>query len=158
MARPSRPKHGNKAFFHALPRILIGSYFMASAAGLITDAAGKAPGLPNDPLHMLGAAFVFIVALLVVLGVKTRAAALLLALYTITTGFALIYTVGMTPSLSVFWRDLALIGGLLMTYSYQPAPRWARRRTKSAAKIQPRRVTRHETGVKPVFQESNVFA
>jgi len=103
---------------HTLARILIASYFIALASGLAgTPAPIDLPMLPGGLGEKATAAFVFVTAYMVMLGIHIRAAALLLAIYLFWTSFISNYLVGAAPDLGSFWRDMALIGGLLMTYT-----------------------------------------
>jgi len=129
---------------HVLSRILIASYFIAKSCGLVVDAEGNelvlmAP-LPDSIYSAFDTGFVFVTAYALMIGYRTRTAALMLALYVFWTSFVVNYTIGETPMLSAFWRDLALIGGLLMTSIHSQAHATVRRRRKGTA-MRPRRIT-----------------
>ena len=98
-----------------IARILILSYFAALATGLIEGAELSrlaAPFLSEpDATYLMGGVVVGL-ALLVLFGVFRRPAALILSLVLF---FASYMTMFATGDLTGFWRDLALIGGLLMS-------------------------------------------
>lgn len=113
-----------------LLRIIIASYFLAVAARLIpgTDVTGLfASVLPADIAQHAASAVVFVLAFCVTIGFWLRGAALLLALIFFWASFVSISKVGVGESLGGFWRDLALIAALIMTYA-EPSPRNRSRR------------------------------
>ncbi len=98
-----------------ITRILILSYFVALALGLIEGAevarlAEPFLGDANAIYAMSGV--VISLAALILFGVLRRPAALVLSLILF---FASYMTMFATGDLTGFWRDLALIGGLLMS-------------------------------------------
>lgn len=107
---------------HATARVLISSYFVASAAGLIVDpnSMGQFLTLSEVPEYLLwpNAGFQFMAALAILVGFQTRMASALLALYLFWSSFILNYTPGDPVAIGAFWRDLAMIGGLLMLCSH----------------------------------------
>jgi len=111
-----------KAMGHAAARVLIASYFVARAVGLIIDPAsmGQFLAVSDVPAYLLwpNAGFELIAALAIMLGFQTRMAAALLALYVFWSSFILNYIPGDPISIGAFWRDLAMIGGLLMLCSH----------------------------------------
>lgn len=133
-----------------LVRVIIASYFLAVPLGLIsgtTPAPLMAPFLPEPHAEIAGGIFMFVGAYLVLTGAWLRASALLLA----TTLFwsSYIENAG-TGNIDGFWRDIALIGALILTYT-QTLPRaesrrsalhWTPpvRRIKPEAKVTPRRI------------------
>ncbi len=54
------------------------------------------------------------------IGFQTLTAAALLALYLFWSSFILNYSHGDPYAIGAFWRDLAMIGGLLMLFSHGP--------------------------------------
>ncbi len=107
---------------HAAARVIIASYFAAKALGLIIDPAGMqqfliATDVP-EYLRWPNAAFEFMAALAIMFGFQTRMASALLALYVFWSSFILNYVPGDPVALGMFWRDLALIGGLLLLFSH----------------------------------------
>lgn len=107
---------------HATARILIASYFLAKALGLIFDPTGMAQFLAisdvPDHLRWPNAGFEAMAAIAIMIGFQTRMAAALLALYVFWTSFILNYVPGDDYLLGAFWRDLAMIGGLLLLFSH----------------------------------------
>lgn len=110
------------ALAHALARVLIASYFMSRAAGLIIDPASMNQFLAvsdvPDYLRWPNAGFEFLAAFAIMIGFQTRTAAALLALYVFWSSFILNYTPGNAYAIGAFWRDLAMIGGLLLLFSH----------------------------------------
>ncbi len=100
---------------HLITRLLIVSYFIALALGLI---AGVEISKMAEPFMSESAAryvmrfIVLLLAGMVLFGVWRRPAALVLALVVFWTSYISLYSGGEIGS---FWRDLALIGGLLLT-------------------------------------------
>lgn len=113
-----------------LIRILIASYFLALAAGLVSAnhlAAPFSPLLPDPWAGRAGCALVFCLAYLIMIGVRLRAAALGLAGLMFAAHGALALQTGLATQIDTLWRDLALIGALMLTYG-EAAPRAYRKR------------------------------
>lgn len=113
-----------------LIRILIASYFLALAAGLVSAshlAAPFAPLLPDPWAARAGGALVFALAYLIMIGVRLRAAALALALLMFVCHLVVAMQTGFAAQLDALWRDVALIGALILTYG-EAAPRAYRKR------------------------------
>jgi len=127
-----------------LVRIVIASYFLAVSLGLIPGTAAwplTAPFLPAPYADLAGKAIIFTTAYLVLVGAWLRVSALLLA--TVLFWSSYIQNVA-SANLEAFWRDLALIGALILTYT-QTLPRAASRRsalrwTPRARRVAPRQV------------------
>ena len=132
-----------------LVRIVIASYFLAISVGLIPGTTAlplTEPFLPEAHAAAAGKAVVFAAAYLVLLGLWLRFSALLLA--TLLFWSSYIQNVG-AGNLEGFWRDLALIGALILTYTQtlpraergRAALRWTRRarRLTPAQRVTPRR-------------------
>ena len=115
-------QHRSQEFAHAVARVIIASYFMAKAVGLIIDPTGMGQFLAisdvPDYLRWPNAGFEFIAALAIMVGFQTRMAAVLLALYLFWSSFILNYNPGDAYLIGAFWRDLAMIGGLLLLFSH----------------------------------------
>lgn len=107
---------------HATARVLIASYFIAKAAGLIIDLSSMEQFLAisevPDYLRWPNAGFELIAAAAIMIGYQTRMASALLALYLFWSSFILNYSPGDPIAIGAFWRDLAMIGGLLMLCSH----------------------------------------
>lgn len=110
-----------------LVRIVIASYFLAVSLGLIPGTAAlplTEPFLPAPYAGIASTAIIFATAYLVLLGVWLRLAALMLATVLFWSSYLENAVAG---DLEGFWRDLALIGALILTYT-QTLPRAARHR------------------------------
>ncbi|OYX45614.1 MAG: hypothetical protein B7Z02_00035 [Rhodobacterales bacterium 32-67-9] len=111
-----------------LVRIVIASYFLAVSLGLIPGTAAwplTAPFLPEPYADLAGKAVIFTTAYLVLVGAWLRVSALILA--TVLFWSSYIQNIG-SNNLEGFWRDLALIGALILTYT-QTLPRATTRRS-----------------------------
>lgn len=100
-------------------RMLIASYFIAAASGSIPGAdAGAlfASFLPAPLDDIVGSSIVFLLATMVLLGARTRMAALLLGLVTFYASYVELMQLGVAHVLGAFWRDMALIAALMLTY------------------------------------------
>ena len=141
-----------------LVRILIASYFLAVAIGLIPGTgitALSAQILPADQAAIAGNGVLFALAYLVLIGAWLRISALLLA----TLVFWSSYVAHMGVNLEAYWRDMALVGALILTYTQtQPraerrrsALRWTpgARRVDATTPIRPRRVLAAHSRVQP---------
>ena len=98
-----------------ITRLLIVSYFVAIALGLISGidvSRLAAPFLPELPALYLMRLIVLTLCGMVLFGVCRRPAALVLSLIVFWTSYLTLYAGG---EIGAFWRDLALIGGLLLT-------------------------------------------
>lgn len=98
-----------------ITRILILSYFLALATGLIGGAEFSrltAPFMAEPAASITTSAIVVLLAAMVLLGLYRRPAALVLALMLFWASYMTMFATG---DLSGFWRDLALLGGLLMS-------------------------------------------
>ncbi len=133
-----------------LVRIVIASYFLAISLGLIPGTTALAltePFLPEPYADAASKAVIFATAYLVLLGVWLRLSALLLA--TLLFWSSYLENIG-AGNLEGFWRDLALIGALILTYtqtmpraeSRRAAIRWTRRvrRITPSQPVVPRRL------------------
>jgi len=126
----------------AILRLLIASYFIAVALNVIP---GTNLGilfsavLPAPYDGATSAGIVFILAFLVMAGIATRAAALIIALMTFYASYLTMISLGIEDQLGSFWRDLALIAALLLTYSEPQAGSRPRRRLFQRH-VAPRRV------------------
>jgi len=126
----------------AILRLLIASYFIAVALQLIPGTnlgilfSGVLPA-PYDAATSAG--LVFILAFMVMGGIATRGAALLIALMTFYASYLTMISLGIEDQLGSFWRDLALIAALLLTYSEPQAGTRTRRRLLHRT-VAPRRI------------------
>lgn len=131
-----------------LVRIVIASYFLAVSLGLIPGTVAwplAAPFLPEPYADLAGKAVIFTTAYLVLVGVWLRVSALLLA--TVLFWSSYIQNIGQNigpDNLEGFWRDLALIGALILTYT-QTLPRASSRRSALHWKPRARRIAPAQT-------------
>ena len=112
----------------ALLRIIIASYFIAVALGLIpgTDfSVLTALFMPAPFDKAFAMALVFMLAYLVMMGLWLRGAALTLGLMTFWSSYVGMISLGVSDELGSFWRDIALIAALMFTYG-GPGSRCAR--------------------------------
>ncbi len=138
-----------------LVRVVIASYFLAVASGLIPGTIAwplTATFLPEPYAGIAGKAVIFLTAYLVLIGAWLRTSALLLATILFWSSYVenLAITSVAPDNIEDFWRDLALIGALILTYtqtlpraaSRRAALQWhpAARRIKPEQAIAPRRV------------------
>ena len=104
---------------HTVVRILIVSYFIALALYIIpgTDMSVLLqPFLPTLWAAVLTSSAVIVLSIMIIAGFHRRAAALLLALGTFWASYMTMLNAPVNE-LGAFWRDLALIGALIMTYA-----------------------------------------
>ncbi len=126
-----------------LVRILIASYFIAVSIGFIPGTIATpltAWFLPAAEADLAARVMVFVTAYLVLVGVWLRLSALVLANLLFWSSYIGNATAG---NVEAFWRDIALIGALILTYT-QTLPRAARHRaalhwTPRVRKLQPSR-------------------
>jgi hypothetical protein len=110
---------------HVLIRLLIASYYIGAASGAIPYEAGRAFAallLPAPLAGLFFTGFLFTTAYLVLIGRQMRGAALLLALFIFWAGWFASYGPDAFRSFDAFWRDLAMIGGILLTYMSPTTP------------------------------------
>lgn len=104
----------------AVVRVLISLYFIALGAGLIS---GTEPAillyafLPALPAKLLAGALFVTLASCILIGFKRRHSALLLAIVMFWSSYVVMLALPPAQDLGGFWRDLALIGGLILTYA-----------------------------------------
>lgn len=104
---------------HSIVRLLIVSYFVALALGVIqgTDLASLAkPFLPDWFAGVLTSGLVLALSVMILTGWQRRPAALVLALMMFWASYMAMMRAP-DQELGAFWRDLALIGALVMTYA-----------------------------------------
>ncbi|NNL17977.1 MAG: hypothetical protein HKP37_04455 [Boseongicola sp.] len=105
---------------HTAIRLLIVSYFVALAAGLIagTDLAVLAnPFLPEPVARVVSGLGVIGLSAMILIGFHRRLAALLLAIILFWCSYLTSVSPAGIEDIGSFWRDLALIGALLLTYA-----------------------------------------
>jgi len=118
------PEHEPRAsgLLHTAARVLIASFFIGKAVGLVADPNGMGQyliiGQAQSYLMWPNIAFEFLAAFSIMIGLQTRLSSALLALYLFWSSFVLNYAPGNVEAISEFWRDLALIGGLMLLISH----------------------------------------
>lgn len=99
-------------------RLLVLSYFIAGSLGWLGSTAlmqFMIPVLPAEAAIRLMQGLILGLSLLILLGVGRKHAALTLALIVFFSSYTALYAGG---DIGAFWRDLALIGALLMTADF----------------------------------------
>lgn len=99
-------------------RLLVISYFIAMSLGWIGGTQMMEfmfPVLPDEIAKMLMRGLILLLSALVLIGIGRRHAALTLALVVFFSSYTTLYAGG---DIGAFWRDLALIGALLMTADF----------------------------------------
>lgn len=99
-------------------RLLVLSYFIAASLGWVGDALVidfMIPLLPADVAVRVMQGLTLALAALILIGFGRKPAALVLALVVFFSSYTALYAGG---DISAFWRDLALIGALLMTADF----------------------------------------
>ncbi len=103
---------------HFFGRLIVASYFAARGLGLVIEPGtmeALVREMPVAPLlAVANSAFLVTCAIFIALGIHTRFAALLLALYLFWSSYIFNFIGVRPPNLVAFWKDLALIGGLMM--------------------------------------------
>ncbi len=103
----------------SVTRLLIASYFVGLGLGLIPGVRVGIllrPVLPDPAADILAGFLIVGLALLVLFRRNRRTPALLLALVVFSASYRTMMIQSGPEQMAVFWRDIALIGGLLLTY------------------------------------------
>ena len=103
----------------AATRLLVISYFIAVSLDLIHGTRVlefMRPLLPENLAIPLMRGVVLTLSVLILTGLARRTAALVLSLVVFFSSYAALYSGG---DISAFWRDLALVGALLMTANFK---------------------------------------
>lgn len=141
-----------------LLRIVLSSYFIALSLGLIQGTNVTLllrPYMAPDIADFAANTGIFLAAYFVLMGMWLRPAALILAGYFLASSAFATFLVHPPAQMGDFWRDTALVAGLMMTYlqtdsrsakrtalvRHQKAPR----RVKPGDRVQPRRVVLMKT-------------
>lgn len=109
----------------SVTRLLVVSYFLALGIGTIdgVDASVLAtPFVSQDAADLVTAGIVILLSSMILLGFFRRAAALLLALVVFWASYLTMVVQSGPEQIATFWRDIALIGALLLTYGETKAP------------------------------------
>ncbi len=136
----------------SLTRLLVISYFIAVSLKLI---AGNHtldlldPVLPETLAEPLMQGLVLTLAVLILTGLGRRTAALVLSLVVFFASYTTLYNGG---DIGAFWRDLALVGALLMAANFRtPDDRdidWSRKNSDDVAPTAPTKD--HDAPVNPL--------
>lgn len=131
MAEPQRIS--GAGLFHLFGRTVIGAYFLAQAAGLIAahrtfDEAAIAGDLPLM-LYWANFGFQALAAAAIIVGFQTMLAASVLAVHVVWTSWLFNFDPSSAPAMALFWKDVAMVGGLLVVIA-------GRRSTLSADAMQ----------------------
>lgn len=106
------------ALFQLFGRILIGSYFLAQALGLITvDRSVEEAALSGEiPLALYWSNFGFqaVAALAIMIGFQAMIAAAVLSIHVLWTSYLVNYDPASAAAMAVFWKDVAMVGGLVL--------------------------------------------
>lgn len=103
-----------------LTRILIASYFIAVSLRLIdgTDASVLTVWFMSETISaFVGSLVMFVLGYFVLMGVWLRPAALLLGIILFWASYISNVSDSNPNGISAFWRDLALVGALILTYT-----------------------------------------
>ncbi len=106
------------ALFHLFGRAVIGAYFLAQASGLIAaERAFDDAAIAGDlPLMLYWANFGFqaIAAAAIIVGFQTILAASVLAVHVVWTSWLFNFDPSAASTMTLFWKDVAMVGGLLV--------------------------------------------
>ncbi len=122
-------------------RILIASYFLATATGLVLEPSNRTlfgSVMLADHANLAATIYLFITAFAIMVGKAVRPAALLLAIYIFWSGFLHYDFSDSADALSKFWRDMALLGAILLIAVTEPGG--SGRFTLRRRAVAPRRV------------------
>ena len=126
-----------------LVRLLISSYFMAMATGVVPYANGRAfmeLVFPAPYASFAFTGFVFTAAYLILLGKHVRIAALLLSVFVFWASYIANFSFGKALDLQAFWGDLALIGAWMLMATEGDSSKSRKTTTRIGKAIRPRRV------------------
>ena len=108
-----------------LIRLIIGSYFMGISLGLVQGVDHRAIFAPIVGLQtgdLIGTTALFAISTAFMSGLFLRTTSLMLALFVLTSSLVETFLPFQPRNISAFWRDLALICGVLLSfYSLKPA-------------------------------------
>ena len=122
-ARPAVKGNRMSRTVLSVVRILIASYFLATATGLIFDQTSRTfldGVLVESHAQLIATIYLFVTAFAIMVGFIVRPAALLLSVYVFWSGFVDFSTSMEAAALSAFWRNMALLGALLLVAVTEP--------------------------------------
>ncbi|SLN17841.1 hypothetical protein PSA7680_00570 [Pseudoruegeria aquimaris] len=126
---------------HQAVRLIIASYFIAIAVGVLPSENGRAlmtTVLPEQYAVAAVSGFVFFTAFLILVGRQMRLAALLLANYVFWSSLVANFVAAGQINIVEFWRDLVMVAALMLTYTGPALPR--RRLLRFGRRVTPRRI------------------
>lgn len=133
-----------------LIRIVIGSYFMAISLDLISGLDPSAlfsAYLPEHIARPAGTTLLFALSVAFMSGLFLRMMSLMLAIFVLSSSVFQNYIGPETTTVSSFWRDLALVCGILL--SYCSLRRWEMRDAALLLRRHAHRVRRGKKLVRP---------
>ena len=108
----------------SVTRFLVVSYFIGLGLGIVrgVDVGALAHPFVSAPVaDVVVGGLVLILSFMVLFGIWRRGAALLMALIVFWASYLTLVVQSGPDQIGSFWRDLALIGALLLTYGEQSA-------------------------------------
>ncbi len=139
--RPTQKTEAVSRTVLSVVRILIASYFLAMATGLIFEPASRTfldAVLPAEQAQFASTTYLFLTAFWIMVGRAVRPAALLLAVYIFWSGFLHYDISSNSLELSAYWRDMALMGAVLLIAVTEPGGRT--RMSVRKKQVAPRRI------------------
>ncbi len=115
-----------KTYLAALARLLMSSLFIWAGVGNLRNMSGTVDYLAhvNVPIPGVTAWIVMLIHLLgglaILVGFKTRWAAIVLALFCLVTAFAIHLPVGDLTNMIMFYKNLVMAGGFIYVVAYGP--------------------------------------
>jgi putative oxidoreductase len=115
-----------KDFAALIGRIMIAALYVPAGFSKIGGFSGTAGYIASKglPLPEVGAAIAIVVelvaGLMLVVGWKTRWAALALAAFTLVASFIFHPYWQNAAEFNAFWKNIAVVGGLLLLYAFGP--------------------------------------
>jgi len=113
-----------KTYAAPLGRLLLSALFIWAGIGKLMDPTGTAGYFAhvNIPAPAVMVWIVIIIevigGLMVLVGFKARWAAIVLAIFSLITGFGVHLPVGDLPNMINFYKNLAIAGGMLYVFSF----------------------------------------
>jgi putative oxidoreductase len=115
-----------KSYLAALARLLMSSLFIWAGTDNLRNMSGTVDYLAhvNVPIPSVTAWIVMLIHLLgglaILVGFKTRWAAIVLALFCLVTAFAIHLPVGDLTNMIMFYKNLVMAGGFIYVVAYGP--------------------------------------
>lgn len=138
---------------HMALRLLLSSYFIGMATGVVPYEPGRALAeilVPAPYSQFAFAAFLFTTSFLIIVRPRSRGAALLLANFVFWSAWHASFGAQGTRDVAEFWRDLTLVGALFLTYAPSITSENGRLPTILRRIVTPRRVVATHDTLRPV--------